>query len=37
MERRVLEECYRFIEERREERHINTQKRQIDKFNRLWQ
>ena len=37
MERRVLEECHRFIEERREERHINTQKRQIDKFNRLWQ
>ena len=37
LERRVLEECHRFIEERREERHINTQKRQIDKFNRLCQ
>ena len=37
LERRVLEECHRFIEERREERYINTQKRQIDKFNRFWQ
>ena len=37
LERGVLEECHRFIEERRKERHINTQKRQIDKFNRLWQ
>ena len=37
LEKEVLEECYRFISERREKRHIQTQKRQIKKFNRLWQ
>ena len=37
LEKEVLEECYRFILERREKRHIQTQKRQIKKFNRLWQ
>ena len=37
LEKEVLEECYRLIMERREERHIQTQKRQIKKFNRLWQ
>ena len=37
LEKRVLEECHRFIEERKEERHTKTQKRQIDKFNRLCQ
>ena len=30
LEREVLEEYHRFIEESREERHIKTQKRQID-------
>ena len=37
LEHKVLEECNRFIRERREKRHIQTQKRQIEKFNRLWQ
>ena len=37
MEKEALEECHRFIEERREKRHIQTQKRQIGKFNRLCQ
>ena len=36
LERKVLEEYHRLIEESREERHIMTQKRQIDKFKRLW-
>ena len=37
LEKEVLEECHRFIVERREKRHIQTQKRQIEKFKRLWQ
>ena len=37
LDKEVLEKCYRFILERREKRHIQTQKRQIKKFNRLWQ
>ena len=30
-----MEECYRFIEGRRETRHLKTQKRHLEKFNRL--
>ena len=30
-----MEECYRFIEGRRETRHLKTQKRNLEKFNRL--
>ena len=30
-----MEECYRFIEGRRETRHWKTQKRHLEKFNRL--
>ena len=37
LEKEVLEECHRFIRVRREKRHTHTQKRQIEKFNRLWQ
>ena len=32
-----MEECYRFIEGQRETRHLKTQKRQLEKFQRLCQ
>ena len=32
-----MEECYRFIEGQRETRHLRTQKRQLEKFQRLCQ
>ena len=37
VDKETMEECYMYMESRREQRHLKTLERHLSKFNRLWQ
>ena len=37
VDKETMEECYMYIESRREQIHLKTLERHLSKFNRLWQ